>query len=161
MSRTLAPTLALCLFILPGCFSIFSSKAILPEGTAAGGAAEALGSIEVSSSRLGKMTVAPTSCLAGARQFFLGADFTDEKADVVVRLVVDPLASPAVRVFSSTAPFDKSIVFHREECSVFHFTLDSTGWRINRVDDYRLTLNVDCSRNGESVRGKLSTTHCH
>ena len=161
MSRILVPTLAVCLLILPGCFSILSNKAIVPEGTAAGSATDALGSIEVSSSRLGQMTVVPTSCLAGARQFFLGADFADEKAGAVVRFVVDPVGSPAVRVFSSEAPFDRSIVFHREECSVFHFTIDSTGWRINRIDDYRLTLDVDCSRNGESVRGKLSTTHCH
>ena len=158
MSRIHVRTLAVCLLILPGCFS---SKAIVPDGVAPGSATEALGSIEVSSSRLGRMTVVPTSCFAGARQLFLGADFADEKAGAVVRLVVDPVASPAVRVFSSEAPFDKSIVFHREECSAFHFTLDSTGWRINRIDDYRVTLDVDCSRDGESVRGRLSTTHCH
>jgi hypothetical protein len=159
MSRVLVPTIVLCFAViaLTGCFS---SKPVIPTG-AENGAAPTLGSIEVSSRSLGQLTVAPTACTAGSRQFFLGGDFADEKNGVVVRLAVDPVASPAVRVFSAAAPFDKSIVFHRKECSVFHFSLDSTGWSINRVEDYRLTLNVDCSRNDESVRGTVSATHCH
>jgi hypothetical protein len=120
-----------------------------------------LGSIQVSSPSLGERTLAPTSCTAGSRQFFLGGDFADEKSGVIIRLVVDPIASPAIRVFSAATPFDKNLVFHREECSSFHFSLDSTGWRINHIEDYRLTLNVDCSRNGETVRGSVSATHCH
>ncbi len=138
--------------------SCFSSKptAVNPES-----ATGSLGSIAVSSARLGDLTVSPTLCMSGARQYFLGGDFVDEKGGAVVRLVVDPISGPAVKVFSADAPFDKSVAFRRDECSVFHFSLDSTGWRINRIDDYRLTLNVDCSRPGESVRGAVSATHCH
>lgn len=139
-----------------GCFS---SKPVAVTGN---GVAEGnLGSMTVSSPQLGDVTVTPTLCMSGARQYFLGGDFEDEKGGTVVRLVVDPLSGPAVRVFSADAPFEKSVAFRRDQCSVFHFSLDSTGWRINRIDDYRLTLNVDCSRAGETVRGAVSATHCH
>ena len=60
------------------------------------------------------------------------------------------------------SPFEKTTVFRRPECRVFHFSLDATGWRINRVQDYRLTLELDCSNtNGDSLIGKASVTHCH
>jgi hypothetical protein len=121
-----------------------------------------LGSFALESGRLGHVTVAPNTCTAGDRQFFLGADFEDEKAGVVVRLVVDPLDGPAARVFASAAPFEKAAVFRRPECRVFLFSLDTTGWRINRIQDYRLTLELDCANTeGDSIIGKASVAHCH
>jgi hypothetical protein len=121
-----------------------------------------LGSFALASERLGHVTVAPTTCTAGERQFFLGGDFEDEKAGVIVRLVVNPLDGPAARVFASAAPFEKAAVFRRPECRVFHFSLDTAGWRINRIQDYRFTLELDCSnRGGDSIIGKASVTHCH
>jgi len=65
-----------------------------------------------------------------------------------------------VRVFSTEAPFDRSVVFRRSDCAVFHFSLDSTGWRVNDVEDYRVTLQLDCSRPGERVSGSASSSHC-
>lgn len=141
-----------------GCFSLQP----MPVGTAATASpAAGLGSIQVSSPKLGDLTIVPTDCASGSRQYFLGGDFLDAKSGVTVRLAVDPIGSPAIRVFSQSAPFDKSVAFRREECSVFHFSLDTTGWRVNHVDDYRLTLNVDCARANESVRGTASATHCN
>lgn len=121
-----------------------------------------LGAFTVSSDRLGHLTVSPSSCTAGDRQFFLGGDFEDEKSGIVVRLVVDPLDGPAARVFATATPFEKTAVFRRPECRVFHFSLDTTGWRINRIQDYRLTLDLDCSnKEGDSITGKASAAHCH
>jgi hypothetical protein len=121
----------------------------------------ALGSFTVTSGTLGNSVLAPTACSAGDRELFLGADLSSSDSDLVVRLVVDALDGPAVRVFAATAPFDRTVVFRRSECGVFHFSLDSTGWRVNDRYDYRLTLQLDCSRNGESIAGSASTTHCH
>ena len=140
-----------------GCLSgkpVGESKAS-PSGSAA------LGSFTVSSEVLGNQVVAPVACTAGDREYFLGADFASLDGGLVIRLVVDPLDGPAVRIFAADAQFDRSVVFRRSECATFHFSLDSTGWRINEVNDYRLTLELDCSRSGESIKGSASTTHCH
>jgi hypothetical protein len=142
-------------------FALLAASCLSTKPVAVNGNAENLGSINVSAPRLGDLTVIPTDCVSGARQYFLGGDFTDEKTGVVVRLVVDPISGPAIKIFSADAPFEKSVVFRRDDCSVFHFSLESTGWRVNRIDDYRMTLNVDCSRTGELVRGTASATHCH
>ncbi len=162
MTRTtkaiLAATVPVAAFALfTSCFSL----APAPVSAADGAASAALGEIQVSSPGLGNVTVVPTDCASGARQYFLGGDFVDGRSGMTVRLAIDPIGSPAIRVFSQSAPFDKSVAFRREECSVFHFSLDSTGWRVNHVDDYRITLNVDCARGDESVRGTASTVHCN
>jgi len=124
-------------------------------------AEETAGGFTLASEVLGQVELKPSSCSAGDRQHFLGADFEDASSGVTVRLVVDPLGDPAVRVFSRAAPFDRSVVFRRGQCSEFHFSLDSTGWRINDVDDYRVTLQLDCTLLGESIRGNVTAPHCH
>jgi len=147
-----------------GCFSSQPWTGLGPMAQGAGSGEkerQALGSFTVASDRVGDATVTPFGCEAGGRQHFLGADFPDERSGVVVRLVVDPLDGPAVRVFATDARFEKTFVFRRAECRTFHFSLSSTGWRINDIEDYKLSLEVDCERSGESVRGQLSTTHCH
>jgi hypothetical protein len=144
----------LCLLpLLSGCFS---TKPVIPTSDQQG-----LGSFTISSPSFSQTMLTPSSCAAGDRQFFLGADFEDRSSGFVLRLVVDPIDGPAVRVFTSAAPFDNSVVFRRSECKVFHFSLDTTGWRINRIYDYRITLQLDCTRNGESIQGNASATHCH
>jgi len=152
----LASPVAVC--ILAGCLS---SRPVPEFAGATGSASQALGSFTIASPVLGQKTLSPTSCSAGDHQFFLGADFSDPASGLVLRLVVDALEGPAVRLYAADAEFDKSVVFRRAECSVFHFSLDSTGWRVNKVYDYRLTLQLDCSRAGDSIVGSLSSTHCH
>ena len=142
--------------LLTGCFS---SKPIGGQG-APDGNPPTLGTFAVTSQVLGDHVLAPSECTAGDRQHFLGADFATPASTVVVRLVVDPLDGPAVRVFSTDAQFDRTVVFRRPDCRVFHFSLDSTSWRVNDVYDYRVTLQLDCSRDGESIKGEASATHC-
>lgn len=150
--HALIPMLGSCL-LLTACFS---SRPI-------GGPAEGsppLGSFAVISPTLGDRTLAPSECTAGDRQLFLGADFSSSTGPLVLRLVVDPIAGPAIRVFDAGAPFDRSVVFRRSDCRAFHFSIERTGWRINDVYDYRVTLELDCSREGESVSGQATATHC-
>ena len=144
---------------VPLFFSCLSGRAV-SERDMQSSNEQALGSFSISSRIFGNNTFTPYSCDAGDRQFFLGGDFTDQSSSLVLRLVVDPLNGPAVLLFSPESPFEKSVVFHRSDCRVFHFSLDSTGWRVNDIGDYRLTLQLDCSRDGESLNGSASTTHC-
>jgi hypothetical protein len=120
-----------------------------------------LGRFEISGPTLGRQTLAPTSCAAGERQVFLGVDLLDEATGIVTRLVVDPATGPVVRVFKASAPFDASVLFHRSECRVFHFSLDSTGWRINHIDELRMSLELDCQlSSGDSIVGTASDPGC-
>lgn len=146
---------AVCILSSGGCASG-------PPFAGEGAAQRALGSFAVDSKRLGRITVVPALCSSGERLAFLGADFADEKTRAVVRLVVDPLAGPAARAFAVDAPYDKTLVFGRSQCRVFHFSLEGTGWRIDGITDYRVTLELDCTAtNGDSIVGTASAGHCH
>lgn len=145
--------------LLGSCLLLAACFSGRPVGGPTGGSPP-LGSFAVTSQALGEHTLVPSGCTAGDRQVFLGADFSDATGPLVVRLVVDPLDGPAVRVFSTDAQFDETVVFRRSDCQVFHFSLERTGWRINDVTDYRVTLQLDCSRPGESLKGSASSTHC-
>jgi hypothetical protein len=60
-----------------------------------------------------------------------------------------------------SAPFDKTVLFHRSECRVFHFSLDSTGWLVNRIQQLDVSLDLDCQLlSGESIVGKASDPGC-
>ncbi len=144
-----------------GCFSF---PAMPLPGTADTQPAEpgTLGSFTVASPLLGNATVAPSGCSAGDLQQFLGADFSGPASRLVVRLVVDPLEGPAARVFDAEDRFRKSVVLRRTECAVFHFSLERTGWTINDVRDYQVSLELDCAlADGTTVHGSASSTHCH
>lgn len=156
--RGAAIALALTL-VTVGCLS---SEPKTSSGPVEAGGQRRLGSFQLSSAVLAPVDLAPSACTSGDRQRFLGADFSGGESGLTVRLVVDPLDGPAVRVFSDAAPFEKSVVFRRPECRVFHFSLDDTGWRVNGVHDYAVTLDLDCAnQSGDSLTGKSSATHCH
>jgi hypothetical protein len=120
-----------------------------------------LGSMTLSGPTFGHQTLLPTVCVSGERQFFLGFDLHDEKVGVVTRLVVEPATGPVVRVFAASAPFDKTVLFHRPECRVFHFSLDSTGWLVNRIQQLNVSLDLDCQLpSGDSIVGNASDPGC-
>lgn len=120
------------------------------------------GSVRLSSAALGSLTLSPSRCTAGDRERFLGADFRDETGDAVLRLAIDPVDGPAVRVFSSAAPFRKTVVFRASECRVFNWSLEATTMRVNRIQDYRVALDLDCAgKSGDSIEGRVASRHCH
>jgi hypothetical protein len=129
-----------------------------PEGR---GRTAPMGSFAVAFRTLGDRMLEPTECAAGDRQSFLGVDLSTPESPLVIRLVVDPLEGPAVRLYSAEAMFDRSVAFRRSDFRTLHFSLESTGWCINDDEDYRLTLELDCDREGELIQGTASSPHCH
>ena len=122
----------------------------------------ALGSVAIASPILGQQTIAPPTCRAGDRQFFLGADFEDARAGLVLRFLLDPLEGPAFRLYSQAAPFEKSVIFRRGDCRTLKFSFNPTTMRIDRVQDYKMSLEFECATSGgDSISGKLSADHCH
>jgi hypothetical protein len=151
-------TLALAATLSLASSGCFTGAPFLDDAKSAG----PLGTFQLTSAAIGSRTISPGVCLAGDRSFFLGADLEDATAGVVVRLAIDPVDGPAIRVFDRSAVFDKSVVFRRPECRTFHFSDESTMWRINDVQDYKFSLELDCSNKaGDSLVGKASASHCH
>lgn len=120
-----------------------------------------LGRFEVASIGAPPGTIAPRTCLAGDHELFLGADLVDPESGLVVRLAIDPLYGPALRVFDEDEPFDRSVLFFREECTTFGMDFGETGASINGVTVRSLELDVDCeNEEGAVIRGRATASSC-
>lgn len=120
-----------------------------------------LGALTLSGPTFGQRALVPTACASGERQFFLGFDLGDARAGIVTRLVVDPATGPIVRVFAASAPFDRAVVFRQAECRAVHFSIESTAWRINRVQQLNVSIELDCQLpSGDSIVGKAADLGC-
>jgi hypothetical protein len=120
-----------------------------------------LGSFTVASIGAPPGTIEPTQCLAGDNELFLGVDLVDPATALVVRLVIDPLAGPALRVFDSDARFDRSVLFFRDECTVFTMDFGSTGWIVDDIIVRRIELEVECeNEDGATIRGRVLAERC-
>jgi hypothetical protein len=142
---------------LPACFS--SSQLAYYAGERSADA-PALGSVTLVSGKAGNLTFAPNHCYAGDERQFLGGDFVDEKAGMSLRFVIDPLYGPAARVFSIGNPDEQTVVFRRSDCATFQFQIERTGLSINDVDEYRISLELDCATDGETLNAKVATGSC-
>lgn len=142
---------------LAGCLS---SATGLETSTAAGSDAR-LGSFDVASIGAPPGTISPASCGAGDHELFLGADLVDPDTRLVVRLVVDPIDGPVIRVYDADAPFDRSVVFFRDECTTFTMDLAETGTMVNNIVERRLELEIECENaDGATIRGRASAARC-
>lgn len=147
------------LILATACLAACASAPPISVGASQGGAP--LGTLAVSTPAFGQQSLRPTTCHSGERDYFLGFDLGDDTSGVVTRLIIDPATGPVIRVFAVDAPYDKTVLFRGPQCRVLHFSLESTGWRINRADELNVSLDVDCRLpSGESIVGKAATTDC-
>jgi hypothetical protein len=111
---------------------------------------------------LGKAELRTNSCWSGQRQVFRGADIFDEttKEMFVLRLVLDPIEGPVVRIFRDSE-WGPSIILRRADCTTFDYELAGTGKSVNFVSEVRVSLQLDCrSRAGDLVVGKVDLPTC-
>lgn len=119
------------------------------------------GSVAISGPTFGDVTLAPTACRSGENEVFLGADFSSPESPLVLRLAIDPLEAPGVRIFDRNDRSAKTLVMRKADCASFHFTLGRNGWQINDVYVLETSVELDCSLpGGDRVRGKVATASC-
>ncbi len=103
----------------------------------------------------------PSVCIAGQHFVFWGADLVEEKTGLTVRLVIDPLSGPAVRVMRFNDLEAPSFVVGRANCRKLKADVKRVGSMINGIDVVKVDLDLDCATtDGDSVVGKVSTDEC-
>lgn len=153
MSKLLPASLALLLFTT-GCVSTGTGQ--LGRGEPA-----TSGSLEIGGPTFGNATLAPTVCQSGEYEVFLGADFSTPESPLVLRLAIDPLDVPGVRLFDRSDRNAKTLTLRKADCADFHFTLSRTGWQINDVYVLKASVELDCTLpSGDRVKGKVETASC-
>jgi len=138
--------------LLGGCMA---SSPTGRSGDAAPG--DGIGRFEVSSAAVSRGVIVPTRCEAGDHENFLGGDLRDDSLGITVRLVVDPLYGPALRVYDTSAPFERAVLFFEEECERFEMRLDRAGFRVDNASVRDLELEVDCeNEDGATIFGRAA-----
>ena len=152
----LAPLAAILALLAPSQVGCFAGAALqgFPD--------RPVGTVDLVSGTLGSHTLVPAACVSGERQLFLGADFVDDRQGLTLRLVLDPTGSATIRVFRSSNPLDRGVLFQRQDCSRLELSLERTGWSIDDIYDLRVDVDLDCRRaSGDALQGKLAVEHCH
>ncbi|HEX3125838.1 MAG TPA: hypothetical protein VH394_00765 [Thermoanaerobaculia bacterium] len=111
---------------------------------------------------LGNGELKTNQCQSGSRRSFLGVDAYDQntKEVLVLRLVIDPIEGPVVRLYkdSDSGP---SLVLRKSDCSTFDYTLESTGSIVNFVSEMKFGIRLDCrGPKGDQVVGNVDLPAC-
>jgi hypothetical protein len=111
---------------------------------------------------LGRQELRTNKCVSGGHYSFRGADIADgtTKEIFILRLVLDPIQGPVVRLFKDSE-FGKSIILRRKNCKTFEYELESTGKSVNFVTEMRVAVRLDChTKAGDFVVGKAELPAC-
>jgi hypothetical protein len=100
-------------------------------------------------------------CRSGDREYFLGVDLADRADRAALRVVIDPMDGPRLRVVLKGAGERKDVVLGRDSCRRLEATIQPTGWWVNRVRDFGGSLDADCAGAGLDVVAHVRFAHCH
>lgn len=102
------------------------------------------------------------ACWSGDREYFLGVDLADRAQRVFLRLLIDPMDGPRLRLVDGTGESRATAVLTPQVCSKLAADVRPTGWRVNTVRDMSGFVEAECETDsGRSLRVSATFTHCH
>ena len=101
-----------------------------------------------------------SACRSGDREYFLGVDLVDEGRGTFLRVLIDPIEGPRLKVFRGSA--QKAEVLGRGQCSELRASVRPTGWRVNHVRDVEGEVAAECTlSDGDRLEARVNFAHCH
>ena len=101
-------------------------------------------------------------CRSGDLEYFFGVDLEDRSGGAWVRLVIDPLDGPHLRVTTTSGDARSGSLLGRPQCRKLEAELRHTGWRVNEVRDISGSLDAECrSDSGQEISVRARFAHCH
>jgi hypothetical protein len=132
--------------------------------TSIGGALPNAGAAEVGSATLsvGEQRYQLDACRSGDRAHFLGVDLEDRQGVAGVRLVMDPIDGPRVRLALGRGEARQRVDLVPGRCRQFEANVRPTGWIVNTVRDVSGSIDAECSGDpGPAVSLHARFSHCH
>jgi hypothetical protein len=132
--------------------------------TAVTGAPAETGVTEVASATLtvGEQRYRLDTCRSGDLAHFLGVDLEDRQGGAIVRLVVDPIDGPRIRVVHGRGEARQRIDLVPSRCRRLEADVRPTGWIVNTVRDVSGSVDAECAADpGPAVSLHASFAHCH
>jgi len=102
------------------------------------------------------------TCWSGDREYFLGVDLADENQGTFLRLAIDPMDGPRLRLTRGSGASAERLHFDASACRELRAEIEPTGWRVNHVRDFKGELKADCTHaNGTHMVAHVAFSHCH
>ncbi len=142
----------LCCLLLPSCATVGLAGLASPALTGALTVERPAGIVTMSLAR----------CASGDRWSFYGVDLVDASGAGGVRLAIDPIAGPRVRVQLPGDEARSAIVLDEAHCTTYRADVHHNGWTVNDFRSVDGQLELDCtSDKGEHIQGVLTFRQCH
>jgi hypothetical protein len=104
----------------------------------------------------------PTSCYSGGRESYFGVDLLDDGAHVGLRILIDPIEGPRLRLARYDQHWKKLESTVLRECRTLRADVRPTSWRVNEIQDYSGEIDASCvSELGVKLEAKIHFDHCH
>jgi hypothetical protein len=101
-------------------------------------------------------------CRSGDREYFLGVDLADTDRTAVLRVLIDPMDGPRLRLTSGGGGAPRVMALGPDSCRTLQAEVQPTGWRVNRVRDFSGFVMAECTAaSGQEVRAEVRFAHCH
>ena len=118
--------------------------------------------IEGATLTVGERRYTLDACRSGDLAHFLGVDLEDRQGGAVVRLVMDPIDGPRVRLVHGGGEARQRIDVVPSRCRRFDAEVWPTGWIVNTVRDVSGSIDAECAGDpGPAVTLHARFSHCH
>jgi hypothetical protein len=109
-----------------------------------------------------EIVLTPARCVSGDRWSFFGVDLITADGAAAIRIVIDPIAGPRIRLRLPGAEARPPIVLDEARCSTFQADVHHNGWTVNDFRGVDGQLALDCALGAdERVRGAVTFRQCH
>lgn len=109
----------------------------------------------------------PTQCYSGERLQFHGIILSEKNSPAITVVgIIDPIRGKVVKVINPKLCKNEEdceeIFITKNQCSVFHFVVEPTNVRINKIRALKGKLELDCDlTQGTKIKGNASFEYCH
>ena len=99
-----------------------------------------------------------TGCRSGDHAYFLGADLLGASNEPLLRVLIDPLDGPRLRLLGRRG----GAVLGPGQCSELRASVQHTGWWVNDVRDVAGEVQARCTlADGGLLEAHVAFDHCH
>ena len=120
------------------------------------------GSLARATLSIGAQEYPLTLCRSGDRDYFRGVDLADREKHAVLRVLIDPMIGPRLRVSQESGGSRETFLLGSRSCRKLDVGAEPTGWRVNRIRDFSGFVEADCtSDSGLEIHAHARFTHCH
>jgi hypothetical protein len=107
---------------------------------------------------IGDRVLPVTGCRSGDHSHFLGADLVGASGEPLLRVLIDPLEGPRLRLLGRSG----RAVLGPDQCPELRASVHDTGWRVNEIRDVAGEVQARCTlEDGAMLEAHIVFDHCH